>query len=41
MVELKLFDLDTKEIFDSHDVKSVEDVFPYNHLGEVDILPCR
>ncbi|RVW69737.1 Retrovirus-related Pol polyprotein from transposon RE2 [Vitis vinifera] len=35
----KLFDLDTKELFVSRDVKFFEDVFPFGNLGAVNIIP--
>ncbi|RVW73137.1 Retrovirus-related Pol polyprotein from transposon RE2 [Vitis vinifera] len=35
----KLFDLDTKELFVSRDVKFFEDVFPFGNPGAVNIIP--
>ncbi|RVX07381.1 Retrovirus-related Pol polyprotein from transposon RE2 [Vitis vinifera] len=35
----KLFDLDTKELFVSRDVKFIEDVFPFGNPGAVNIIP--
>ncbi|RVX14877.1 Retrovirus-related Pol polyprotein from transposon RE2 [Vitis vinifera] len=35
----KLFDLDTKELFVSRDVKFFEDVFPFGNPGTVNIIP--
>ncbi|RVW38432.1 Retrovirus-related Pol polyprotein from transposon RE2 [Vitis vinifera] len=35
----KLFDLDTKELFVSRDVKFFEDVFPFGNPGAVNIVP--
>ncbi|RVW77560.1 Copia protein [Vitis vinifera] len=37
--EWKLFDLDTKELFVSRDVKFIEDVFPFGNPGAVNIIP--
>ncbi|RVW87469.1 Retrovirus-related Pol polyprotein from transposon RE2 [Vitis vinifera] len=35
----KLFDLDTKELFVSRDVKFIEDVFPFGNPGAMNIIP--
>ncbi|WKA11474.1 hypothetical protein VitviT2T_028969 [Vitis vinifera] len=35
----KLFDLDTKELFVSRDVKFIEDVIPFGNPGAVNIIP--